>query len=148
MRRKIDRLMPSGLKSDLDILSDVIATESTHAEKQLCKYINMNQERLIEELSAKVTFKDQELLKLESLLKQSTKDFDTIRHKYKKIKHHRATKAEENMKDLREQMNRLEDENKNLGEKLRKSKVNSDDLIKQIGTNREKSLLKRIEEMN
>jgi len=52
------------------------------------------------------------------------------------------------MKDLREQMNRLEDENKNLGEKLRKSKVNSDDLIKQIGTNREKSLLKRIEEMN
>ena len=70
MRRKIDRLMPSGLKSDLEILSDVIATESTHAEKQLCKYINMNQERLIEELSAKVTFKDQELLKLESLLKQ------------------------------------------------------------------------------
>ena len=42
MRRKIDRVLPSGLKTDLDILSDVIATEASHADEQLRKYINMN----------------------------------------------------------------------------------------------------------
>ena len=60
-------------------------------------------------------------MRIETALKQSTKDFETIRHKYKKLKYKKASNVEDSMKALRDQMTRLEDENKNLGAKLKKS---------------------------
>ena len=79
----------------------------------------MNQEKLIEELNTKVFCKDAELSRVETNYRQVLKDLDVYKQKYYKLKHQKSTNVEETMKDLKLQMSRLEQENKQLGVKLK-----------------------------
>ena len=120
MRRQIDRSVPSGLiEADHQILGDVIRYEGKLIDEQIRTYINMNQEKLIEELNAKVFYKESELMRFETNYRQALKDLETYRRKYSKLKHHKVSTVEETMKDLKAQKTRLELENRDLGAKLK-----------------------------
>ena len=79
----------------------------------------MNQEKLIEELNTKVFYKDAELSRVETNYRQVLKDLDAYKRKYYKLKRQKSANVEETMKDLKLQMSRLEQENKQLGFKLK-----------------------------
>jgi predicted nucleic acid-binding Zn-ribbon protein len=100
-------------------LGDVIRHEGKLIDEQIKSHINMNQEKLIEELNAKVFFKDSELMRLETSYRQALKDLDVYKRKYSKLKHQKLSNVEETMKDLKMQMARLEKENRDLGHKLK-----------------------------
>jgi hypothetical protein len=68
-RRKVDHIVPAGLKhADHIMLHDVINHESQLVDESIRSYININQEKLVEELNAKVAYKDSEIQRLETSL--------------------------------------------------------------------------------
>lgn len=102
MRQKVDQLVPVGIKVDGNaILKDVVKEETRHVEERLRKSINLNQEKLIEELNAKLVLKSTEIAKLEANLGQTAKDLDLYRRKYNKLKHVKNNQFEDSIKDLK-----------------------------------------------
>ena len=83
LRRKVDLNVPKGLKdADQSILNDAIALETKIIDDQIRMQINMSQEKLIESLNTKLYLKDSELLRVETSLQQTSKDFEHCKRKY------------------------------------------------------------------
>ena len=102
LRNKVDQSVPKVMKDgDHNMLQDVIALETRIIDEQLRMHINMNQEKLISDLTARLALKDSDLVKCENNLNRYSKDFDHIKRKYQRLKKKQQHPSDQQHSDLK-----------------------------------------------